>query len=112
MDTTAYANSEMNKKNSNLKNDHSGETSGSAHYRIIIKGQLEESWTAWFQGMKIEKEGPNTVLTGTLPDQSALHGLLIRVRDLNIPLLLVEQTGWEESVPKKEDIPREKEDRQ
>jgi hypothetical protein len=59
-------------------------------YEIRIKGHLSLQWTAWFAGMTImlEEDG-NTLLTGTMIDQAALHGLLKKVRDLGMPLISV-----------------------
>ena len=64
-------------------------------YEIEIQGRLEERWSGWFDDMNIsvrsETNGPTvTVLSGLVADQSALHGLLIRIRDLSIPLLSVQ----------------------
>jgi len=58
-------------------------------YQIRIKGQLVPQWTDWFEGLTITLEDGNTLLTGTVIDQAALHGLLKKVRDLNMPLLSV-----------------------
>lgn len=60
------------------------------YYRIKIKGRLDPKWSDWFAGMKITYKENTTLLTGPVTDQSALHGLLNRIRDLNLPLLLVE----------------------
>jgi len=60
-------------------------------YRIKLKGHLDHKWSDWFEEMAISYEGGETVLTGSLADQAALHGLLIRIRDLNLTLLSVEQ---------------------
>jgi len=59
-------------------------------YEIRIKGHLDDRWTDWFGGLTIllEEDG-NTLLTGLVVDQAALHGLLKRVRDLGMPLLSV-----------------------
>ncbi len=59
-------------------------------YQIRIKGHLGDQWTDWFEGLTItlEKNG-ETVLTGPVTDQAALHGLLKKVRDLGMPLLSV-----------------------
>jgi hypothetical protein len=66
-------------------------------YQIRIEGQLGEQWTDWFEGLTItQEEGGTTVLTGPVLDQSALHGLLKKVRDLGAPLVSVnrmETTG-------------------
>ena len=61
------------------------------YYRIKIKGWLEPKWSYWFEGMEITYEKNYTLMTGPVKDQSALHGLLNRIRDLNLPLLLVER---------------------
>jgi hypothetical protein len=63
---------------------------GSETYEIRIEGQLSPSWTLWFEGMTLcHEESGETLLVGELPDQSALHGILMRVRDLGLPLLSV-----------------------
>ncbi len=64
-----------------------------AHYRIKLKGHLDNKWSDWFEPMDICIQGRDTVLTGPVADQAALHGLLIRIRDLNLTLLSVEPTG-------------------
>jgi len=59
-------------------------------YEIRVRGHLDDSWSAWFAGLAIANLATGeTVLTGGLPDQAALHGVLIRVRDLGLPLLSV-----------------------
>ena len=59
-------------------------------YQIRIKGHVGPQWTAWFGGMTITlEENGNTLLTGPVVDQAALHGLLRTVRDLGMPLLSV-----------------------
>ena len=57
-------------------------------YQIRIKGHLGPRWAGWFEGMNITLEDDgDTLLTGPVEDQSALHGLLRKVRDLGIPLI-------------------------
>ena len=57
-------------------------------YQIRIKGHLSRQWTDWFEGLTITLEdNGDTLLTGTVIDQAALHGLLKKVRDLGTPLL-------------------------
>jgi hypothetical protein len=59
-------------------------------YQIRIKGQLDSQWTDWFAGLTITLEdNGDTLLTGRVIDQAALHGLLKKVRDLGMPLLSV-----------------------
>ena len=56
-------------------------------YQIRVKGHLGRQWTDWFEGMTITLEEGDTLLTGQVVDQAALHGLLRKVRDLGIPLI-------------------------
>ncbi|MCP4543020.1 MAG: hypothetical protein GY832_38380 [Chloroflexi bacterium] len=59
-------------------------------YQIRIKGHLGQQWTEWFEDLTITlEENGDTLLTGTVIDQAALHGLLKKVRDLGMPLLSV-----------------------
>jgi len=59
-------------------------------YQIRIKGHLGRQWTDWFEGLTITlEENGETLLTGPVVDQAALHGLLRKVRDLGMPLLSV-----------------------
>ncbi len=61
-------------------------------YEIRLKGHLNKIWADWFDGMTFTHEsGGTTTLTGKIIDQSALHGLLKKVRDLGLPLLSVNQ---------------------
>ncbi len=59
-------------------------------YEIRVKGHLDQHWSEWFGGLVITYDSDeNTVLRGSLVDQAALHGVLIKVRDLGVPLLAV-----------------------
>ena len=59
-------------------------------YEIKIQGHLDKKWAEWFYGMTITHESDGTTtLCGPLPDQTTLHSVLERIRDLNLPLLSV-----------------------
>ena len=61
-----------------------------AAYQIRIEGHLGDQWTDWFDGLAITLEdNGDTLLTGSVTDQAALHGLLRKVRDLGMPLVSV-----------------------
>jgi hypothetical protein len=58
------------------------------HYIITVVGHLDHSWSDWFDSLAIENQGNGqAVLAGPLPDQSSLHGVLGKIRDLGLPLL-------------------------
>lgn len=60
------------------------------NYEIRVKGRLGPEWSAWFDGLTVTSQpGGETVLSGAIADQAALHGLLIKIRDLGLPLLSV-----------------------
>ncbi len=61
---------------------------------IKIKGHLDQQWSNWFAGLELAHLADNkTLLYGQLPDQAALHGLLERIRDLNLKLISVSCTN-------------------
>jgi len=61
-------------------------------YEIRLKGHLEPRWADWFDGLTLTQESDGTtVLSGSVVDQAALHGLLGKVRDLGLPLIAVIQ---------------------
>jgi hypothetical protein len=71
-------------------------TSKTLNYEIRLQGHLDARWTKWFDGLTITLEdNGDTLLTGTLVDQAALHGLLKKVRDLGLPLVSVSQVKLE-----------------
>jgi hypothetical protein len=62
---------------------------GPTRYEIRVAGVLDSRWAAWFDGLQLSGQGEETVICGLLPDQSALHGLLTKVRDLGLCLISV-----------------------
>jgi hypothetical protein len=67
-------------------------------YQITIQGHLDRHWTDWFDGLRITHEANGTTtLAGPLADQTALHGVLIKIRDLGLPLLAVATLTLDES---------------
>jgi hypothetical protein len=57
-------------------------------YQIVVKGHLDSEWSDWFEGLSITLvNSGETILTGPVVDQTALHGVLIKIRDLGLPLL-------------------------
>lgn len=79
-----------------MSDNHNPETypGESMVYQIRIQGHLDRRWTDWFEGLTITQEdNGDTLLTGPVVDQAALHGLLRKVRDLGMPLLSVNQVG-------------------
>jgi hypothetical protein len=69
-------------------------------YEIRIKGHLDSQWADWFEGLSITlEENGDTLLTGPVIDQAALHGLLKKVRDLGTPLVSVNRAQLNENHP-------------
>ena len=61
-----------------------------SQYHITIQAHLDQHWSAWFDNLTISNQANGeAVLRGPLPDQAALHGVLIKIRDLGLPLLAV-----------------------
>lgn len=82
-----------------MANDHSANRAAQT-YQIRLKGHLSQGWADWFEGLTtgltiVLEAGGTTLLTASLADQSALHGVLRKVRDLGMPLLSVERVDAE-----------------
>ena len=68
------------------------QTNEGGSYEIRVKGHLNARWADWFDGLTLTQESDGTtVLSGSLMDQAALHGLLGKVRDLGLQLIAVRQ---------------------
>jgi hypothetical protein len=66
-------------------------------YQIVVKGNLDPKWTDWFDGFTIcQGESGKCTLIGEVPDQSALHGMLAKIRDLGLPILMVKKLEGDE----------------
>ena len=77
---------------------------GGERYEIRLEGHLDGRWSAWFDGLRLTNEADGTAtLSGTVIDQSALHGLLQKVRDLGLPLVSVTQVGADRTGPDQPD---------
>jgi hypothetical protein len=69
-------------------------------YKIQVKGHLDERWSDWFDGLEITNlENGEAMLYGDIVDQAALHGVLARVRDLNLALVAVSSVGPQRQAP-------------
>jgi hypothetical protein len=68
-------------------------------YEIRVEGVLDSHWAAWFEGLQVNSEGSETVICGLVADQPALHGLLVKVRDLGLCLVAVRRLDSDEAGP-------------
>jgi hypothetical protein len=84
-------------ENSKLLIDETRHTTRHYRYLIRIEGHLNNTWSEWLGGMEITTEitsnGPETVMEGFVADQAALHGLLMKLNNLNLPLITVQRLG-------------------
>jgi hypothetical protein len=62
-------------------------------YEIRVAGHLDQRWSAWFDGLALTYDGNTTLLRGVLVDEAALHGALLKVRNLALPLLAVSRVA-------------------
>ena len=59
-------------------------------YRLRVSGHLDDRWSEWLGGLAVQRQADGTtVLVGPVVDQAALHGVIVRIRDLGLPLLSV-----------------------
>ena len=70
---------------------------GPEHYQIRVKGRLERRWERWFDGLQLSIDHDTTMLEGSLADQAALYGVLLKIRDLGLPLLSVQRLARSET---------------
>ena len=70
---------------------------GAGRYEIRIRGHLDSRWATWFDGLSLRADSDGTtVIHGPVIDQSALHGLLRKVRDVGLPLISVTRIDSED----------------
>jgi hypothetical protein len=60
-----------------------------ARYEVRVEGVLDGRWSEWFEGLHLQNQSGETILSGALPDQPALHGILDKVRDLGLTIITV-----------------------
>lgn len=61
-------------------------------YELRIRGHLQDKWSEWFEGLTLTRQDDGTTtLCGPLPDQTALHSILLKIRDMNLKLISVEE---------------------
>ena len=65
-------------------------------YQIRVKGVLDPCWAGWFEGLTITEQEDETIITGPVSDQAALHGLLSKIRDLGLPLVSINRLASDE----------------
>jgi hypothetical protein len=100
----------MEKQENSENQTHLSSSSGSGCYEIKIQGHIDQVWSKWFEGMKmthVQNEASGlayTLLSGPIIDQPALHGLLAKIRDLNMTLLSVSRIDAEKNTSEKVDI--------
>jgi hypothetical protein len=58
-----------------------------ARYEVRVEGVLDGRWSEWFEGLHLQNQSGETILSGVLPDQPALHGILDKVRDLGLTII-------------------------
>ncbi|MGD8552062.1 MAG: hypothetical protein PVI81_02110 [Anaerolineales bacterium] len=64
------------------------------HIEVVIKGRIDAEWTDWFEGLNVDhRDNDTTRLHGEVADQSALYGILARLRDLGLELISVDSVG-------------------
>jgi hypothetical protein len=76
---------------------------GPARYEIRVAQVLDGQWAAWFGGLQISGHGEETVISGLLADQAALHGVLAKIRDLGLCLISVRRLDTSHAGPRHPD---------
>ena len=83
----------MNQADNPQEGNHSDKPSQPTYYEIRVEGQLDSSWSEWFDGLQvIPQENGETLITGSIPDQAALQGILTKVFNLRLSLVSLRRT--------------------
>jgi hypothetical protein len=78
----------LDQADNSQEGNHSDKPSQPTYYEIHVEGQLDSSWSEWFDGLQvIPQENGETLITGSIPDQAALQGILTKVFNLRLPLV-------------------------
>ena len=64
-----------------------------AHYEFRVEEALDDRWSTWFEGLEVRRDAGETIIFGSLTDESALHGVLAKIRDLGLGLIAVCRVG-------------------
>jgi len=72
-----------------MERDDCEEIESTPIYEIRLKGEITSTWTSWFLDFEISYEHGITLLTGPIPDQAALHGMLMKIQNLGLQILSV-----------------------
>ena len=67
-----------------------------ARYEVRVEGVLDGRWSEWFEGVHLQNQSGETILSGALPDPPALHGILDKVRDLGLTIITVRRLAPEQ----------------
>ena len=78
---------------------------------IIVKGHLDIDWSEWFEGLTIaHNDNGETMLSGQIRDQAALYGIIAKVRDMGLSLILVKYTAGESTQESSKEISASEDD--
>ncbi len=87
------SNSTLECSNHQPNNQQKVSMGGGGHYEIKVQGYLDGHWSEWLGGLAVNHDGEGyTLLSGLIPDQAALHGILVQIRDLGLPLISLKCT--------------------
>ena len=80
------------KSNWQIPMDRKNDKDAQVIYTIKVSGRLDSSWSDWFGGFEITTHDEETILTGSVPDQAALHGVLVKIGELGLVITCVKRS--------------------